>query len=1641
MTQPTCNVLCAVFDDTGAPVAGATITAKLNQFDVYDGYLVPQPVVGTTDSTGQCTIALWPNQLGSTQSMYSVKIQSTNGKSLLVNATVPNVSSANLWEIAELPPYPGLTDGQLILTDAVAAGSVAIAKAAEAATSASTATTQAGIATTEAGIATTQAGIATTEAGIATTQAGAAASSAAASSASATAVLSDAGFIAVHGALSTIATLAADLTNINAVAADLTALNSIAGDLTALNAVAADLTAINTVNSDLTNINTVAGDHASIVTVAGDHSAIVTVAGDHAAISTVAADHSALVLVAADLANINSDAGDLSNINLVATNIANVNSVAGDLTNINAVVADKTNIDAVAADLTNINTVAGDHTAMTTIVADKANIDAVAGDLTNINSVAADLANINTVAGDHSALVTIVADKSNIDAVAADLTNVNLVAGSISQVDSVAADLTALNALYADKTALDNVAADLTNINSVAADLTNINNVAADLTNINSVATGLTNVNAVAGDLTNINLVAGDKTNIDAVAGALTAINAAGTNATNAAASATTATTEAGLASGSAVVAASQASLAAGYAASAGSAIQQDISGVTAAALHRSPNAVVAMFVNDTTKDSDGGAWTERCQHTSWYNEALNGKWLGACVSATSVAACETIARAISGAATGDYFQASYDGNFYSLNKNLLLNTATLGTQSKTLAAGTYTLSSTTGSSGSVAVSGAATASHTAGGAATTFTVATAGSVTFTVTGSVLTAQCETGSSATAYSANTGFAYTVVYRGNKAKFPKLAAIVAEAGNVTIYDLTEPGRPMWMRFACGAAQAAFMTWYNTNQAYCTVAALNGVMVIGSTGSNSGLAISFPKDDARIITNGSGYAMTKRNISYRQSANLYVSAGGDSYSFASATINAVAMTVLPDAPVDPVSGLQVPTIAVATNIGYGIIKHDGSIVTTSNTSSFNSISISKEILVAGRVNDATLYYVMNPASQVTGFTCLQHASNTATDFNFIAGFPQIQGKRSEYMKGNSWSMSAMVQRLKNNEAAIGKGMSASMTRWYNTGWQIGDIRRSYLVSSWVETIAPTDYLTGDSSTFASSQGSWVNYSAYTVTYDSVNHRLTVANNVGQYYGYAKLNIGSLGLTVGKEYVAILGIVSSTTGSPGYSLPTVGMDSSDSDNYATAGWSGAGAQNVYLKFTYQGGGEPQLRLGTGGLGASTTYGSILIRPAVIDRSYKNSCALIYGSLTKTLASPSANNQLVMYSGFSASNYIQEPVYSADLDFGTGEWSVSAWVNIPTGNAAAATIIERNYSSGAYITLGITSANYFVGTAYDGTTTRTVTTSAAYNTNTEVKVELIYRLDGSLSIMVNGVQVAVTYGNPLLTLNNSNAVLTIGNNYALNAPFPGSIALLKLSATAPTPDQSAWMYEQEKHLFRDGANCLLPDSGSIVDLTYDEVTDKWVAVSATNESDWTGLVRTGVIAVPAGSNIKAAAGSGIKLNARSTTGPGVDVTIPAWNLREELVKRAEAAAKKAQPVVVFDYSGGFTATTVNGNTAITSVASLTYPAQGSLYGATVTGTGIPASTVIVAISGTTIYLSKACTAGNSAVQIALSDFILPVGYETRAVLAAGALKKEGATSDWTRTFDGFREKVTFGTAPGYSAFVEIQAVRSITQ
>lgn len=183
MSLPTCSVTCIMHGQDGEPEPGASFEFRLNRYEVYEGFVVPEIMRGVADETGSCVLDLWPNQLGTTESVYDVTMRSTTGKTQRITASVPNDVTANLHDIAMLPPYPGKPDFQAQMDAAIEAKQSAVAAmdttleardvtlaARDAAQSSEDdATAQAVIATTQAGIATTKAAEAAASAVLAAT--------------------------------------------------------------------------------------------------------------------------------------------------------------------------------------------------------------------------------------------------------------------------------------------------------------------------------------------------------------------------------------------------------------------------------------------------------------------------------------------------------------------------------------------------------------------------------------------------------------------------------------------------------------------------------------------------------------------------------------------------------------------------------------------------------------------------------------------------------------------------------------------------------------------------------------------------------------------------------------------------------------------------------------------------------------------------------------------------------------------------------------------------------------------------------------------------------------------------------------------------------------------------------------------------------------------------------------------------------------------------------------------------------------------------------------------------------------------------------------------------------------------------------
>ena len=111
---PVCMVRTIVNDSIdGTPVQGAVVEFVLSSFDVDDGYVAPLKATVYTDEFGEAFISLWPNELGAVETVYNVKIIA-NGKTLRVTCTVPNTPEADLHLIAQLPPWPGQSQGQFL---------------------------------------------------------------------------------------------------------------------------------------------------------------------------------------------------------------------------------------------------------------------------------------------------------------------------------------------------------------------------------------------------------------------------------------------------------------------------------------------------------------------------------------------------------------------------------------------------------------------------------------------------------------------------------------------------------------------------------------------------------------------------------------------------------------------------------------------------------------------------------------------------------------------------------------------------------------------------------------------------------------------------------------------------------------------------------------------------------------------------------------------------------------------------------------------------------------------------------------------------------------------------------------------------------------------------------------------------------------------------------------------------------------------------------------------------------------------------------------------------------------------------------------------------------------------------------------
>ena len=662
-------------------------------------------------------------------------------------------------------------------------------------------------------------------------------------------------------------------------------------------------------------------------------------------------------------------------------------------------------------------------------------------------------------------------------------------------------------------------------------------------------------------------------------------------------------------------------------------------------------------------------------------------------------------------------------------------------------------------------------------------------------------------------------------RGATRKFPAVAVIIVEVSKVTIFDGDDPSLPMWMVFQRGAASWANGNMFIVDSAITSVEAKNASIAVGEILGLGIEIVNFISEKSHRHTTGGNGGSYRGNISQRTDGKGWP-AGQTTGFIVQSTINDLAMTVLPNAPIDPATGLPIPTIAVATDGGVSVIKDDGNVwdyIVASRASYsvgfYNSRLFAEFSVNAGR-GDCQIEVIdmlsTDANYNTAGIGRAYYAINTTPATSGDA-FLQATATASVLAIG---STDEGLTILNENLTTPDEGMVAYITSKYNTGFMKGDIKGAWLSSVDTTSLVGSGELITNG-TFDSNIVGWTGSDGDAVLSFQAGE-LRIENGDGTAAGANR----SFAVTAGASYILSFDSVVGTASTEGVIFGVGSVVNSFNITNRTNTTNGKHT----LTFTAETTAPYYLLIKTRSaiLGEYIHIDNVSVRLADADRSVNYNGLQVNGTITRTPVATGA--ELVGYSGFSATNYLEQP-YNADLDFGTGDFCVMGWAKSITATKSAQGLIRRGSggtrgweitrttSSGATTTnnalavrvTGVTNVNQSGGYA-----------AAVFDVGVWKFITLLRR-SGVIYVCFNGelIDSWADAGDVSVTP----VVTTIGQPNTTDNEM--AMALWRISATAPTNEDVATIYNHEKGLFQENAKAVLA-ADSVTALAYDEVTKR---------------------------------------------------------------------------------------------------------------------------------------------------------------------------------------------------------------------
>ncbi|NKC30209.1 LamG domain-containing protein [Falsiroseomonas selenitidurans] len=577
----------------------------------------------------------------------------------------------------------------------------------------------------------------------------------------------------------------------------------------------------------------------------------------------------------------------------------------------------------------------------------------------------------------------------------------------------------------------------------------------------------------------------------------------------------------------------------------------------------------------------------------------------------------------------------------------------------------------------------------------------------------------------------------------------------------------------------------------------------------------------------------------------------SAGTYAFANASGAIGAAAAAsvharVLPGAPLDPASGLPIPTTLVGTGAGAAVIHASGFVAQITRGGGFarGVIVHDNRIWLSAGSGPLLATGPMPYAASLADTGWRQGVYTNTSSIVQPAGATTFAGMAPGVVGSTTTTF------LAEDEINPDAGMVAYVRTFFATGWLPGDARLAILNDSAIGGIAgATPFADDGASATAWTLGTGWTHDAGSTEFDHA------AGST------APLDLAISGLTSGSDYLLRLTVANVTAGS--LSVNLLGTNGETGDLTITA------SGEALVQFTASAASET-LRL-TPSSAFDGSVGGVQIDLAVPDRSKTGKGLSIVGTLTRTPVEAGA--ELACWSGWSASNYLERRLNPAEVKFLVFWFKGSDF----TGAFQCASDVSNPRIS-------MTSVSNRPRLALIGTGgSVTVDSLSMLNTGGWACVVGVLRGD-ALEVWVNGRLEATGSAAGIGSMANTAAVLRIGRNVTNAAASNGAFALLRIGATAPSPAQIARLYRDERALFEPGAACTIGGTFNTVNAAaWSETSRQHAIATLGGVSVFAGLRRVEFLdsvsggAAIASSNVRGLAMEGGVMALATTANGGV--------------------------------------------------------------------------------------------------------------------------------------------------------------------